>query len=43
MPEFPCKITSLPEEYMKVGVGMIFQKNWPYTDLLNFHFIKVRV
>ena len=41
MPEYPCYISSFPQDYMNVGVGMIYTKNWPFTRLFNHHFMKV--
>ena len=40
-PDYPCLITSIPKDYRKIGNGYIFQKNWPYKDLINFHLLKM--
>ena len=40
--EYPCLIGSVPVDYRKIGNGLIFQKNWPYTKLINYHLYKVR-
>ena len=39
--EYPCEISSVPKEYRKVGNGWFFQKNGPYTKLINHHLKKV--
>ena len=40
-PDYPCLITSIPKDYRKIGNGYIFQKNWPYKELINFHLLKM--
>ena len=40
-PYYPCLITSVPKDYRKIGNGYIFQKDWPYKDLINFHLLKM--
>ena len=40
-PYYPCLITSVPKDYRKLGNGYIFQKGWPYKDLINFHLLKM--
>ena len=40
-PYYPCLITSVPKDYRKLGNGYIFQKVWPYKDLINFHLLKM--
>ena len=42
LPEYPCKIMSVPRDYRKTGNGFVYQKNWPYTNLMNFQMIKVK-
>ena len=39
--DYPCLITSVPKDYRKIGNGYIFQKDWPYKDLINFHLLKM--
>ena len=39
--DYPCLITSVPIDYRKIGNGYIFQKDWPYKDLINFHLLKM--
>ena len=41
MKEYPCTLASVPIDYRKLGNGMLFQKNWPYSALINFHLFKV--
>ena len=38
---YPCQVSSVPVDYRKTGNGLVFQKNWPYTDLINNHLAKV--
>ena len=40
-PEYPCVLTSVPRDYRKIGNGLVFEKNWPYTRFINFHLLKV--
>ena len=41
--EYPCKLKSVPGDYRKIGNGMLFQKDWPYTNLINYHLYNVRM
>ena len=41
MPEYPCQLASVPVDYRKIGNGLIFQKDWPYTRLFNKHLNEV--
>ncbi len=41
--EYPCEIMSVPRDFRKIGNGLIFQKGWAYTNLINFHLHKVRI
>ena len=41
--EYPCKLKSVPGDYHKIGNGMLFQKDWPYTNLINYHLYNVRM
>ena len=41
--EYPCKLGSVPGDYRKIGNGMLFQKDWPYTKLINHHLYNVRL
>ena len=41
MKEYPCELTSVPVDYRKLGNGLLFQKNWSYTKLINYHLFKV--
>ena len=41
MKEYPCTISSVPIDYRKLGNGMVFQRNWAYSKLINFHLLKV--
>lgn len=41
--EYPCQVTSLPVDFRQVGNGFVYQKDWPYTRLFNYHFLKVRL
>ena len=34
---------SVPRDYRKTGNGFVYQKNWPYTNLMNFQMIKVKL
>ena len=43
LPEYPCEFTSLPIDYRKLGNGMLFQKDWPYTKLINHQLYHVSV
>ena len=38
---YPCEVASIAKDYRKIGNGFIFQQNWPYTRLINFHILKV--
>ena len=40
-PEYPCSLMSIPRDYRKIGNGLLFQKQWPYTKLINYHLLKV--
>ena len=40
-PEYPCLIASVPKDYRRIGNGYIFQKDWAYTNLINFHLFKM--
>ena len=40
---YPCEIASIAKDYRKIGNGFIFQQNWPYTRLINFHILKVPI
>ena len=35
--EYPCMLESVPGDYRKIGNGFLFQKDWPYTKLINHH------
>ena len=41
MAEYPCQLASVPVDYRKIGNGLIFQKDWPYTRLFNKHLNEV--
>ena len=30
-------LESVPGDYRKIGNGFLFQKDWPYTKLINHH------
>ena len=38
---YPCRIQSVKRDYRKIDNGMIYQKNWPFTRLFNFHLFKM--
>ena len=38
---YPCTISSIKQDYRKIGNGMVYQKDWPYTKLFNHHLLKV--
>jgi len=38
---YPCEVTSLPIDLRPRGNGLIFRKNWPYTQLFNYHLLKM--
>ena len=37
MDEYPCQIGKLGIVIAKRSTGMVFQKNWPFTELFNWH------
>ena len=39
--EYPCQLQSVPGDYRKIGNGMLFQKHWPYTKIINHHLYNV--
>ena len=41
MKEYPCELTSVPIDYRKRGNGLLFQKNWSYSKLINHNLFKV--
>ena len=41
MDVYPCIISSIKQDYRKVGNGMVYQKDWPYTKLFNHQLYKV--
>ena len=41
MAEYPCQLASVPVDYRKIGNGLMFQKDWPYTRLFNKHLNEV--
>ena len=40
--EYPCAMSSLPTDLRPRGNGLIFRKEWPFTEMLNFHLLKVK-
>ncbi len=38
-----CDVSTLDKDYRPVGNGMVFAKGWAYTELFNYHFLKVRM
>lgn len=38
---YPCKIDYIPQANV-VNAGMIFQKNWPFTKLFNYHLLRMK-
>ena len=40
-PELACHFSKIDEEYTNIGVGFIFQKNWPFTQVINYHMLKM--
>ena len=41
-PDYPCKLAAVNKNLGLVGTGMVYQKNWPYTKLLNLHMLKLK-
>ena len=41
-PDYPCKLSSVAKDVYRLNTGMIYQKNWPYTRLLNQHILKLK-
>ena len=37
MDDYPCQIGKLGISLAKRSTGMVFQKNWPFTELFNWH------
>ena len=37
-----CRMTSVKADYRKIGNGMIFQKNWPFTNIFNQQLIRLK-
>ena len=37
MPEYPCDVGKLDLVIAKRSMGMLYQKNWPFTELFNWH------
>ena len=40
-PELACHFSKIDEEYSNIGVGFIFQKHWPFTQVINYHMLKI--
>jgi hypothetical protein len=36
-----CKVATVDRDYRHAGNGFVFKKNWAYTNIFNFHFLKV--
>ena len=37
IPEYPCDVGKLDLVIAKRSMGMLYQKNWPFTELFNWH------
>ena len=42
LPEWSCNVASVNVDYRKVSNGLIFQKNWRYTEIFNYHIIRLK-
>ena len=40
--EWSCNVDSVDIDYMEVSNGIIFKKNWKYTESLNYHLLKMQ-
>ena len=40
-PELICRLSKIDEEYMVVGTGFVFQKQWPFTKLMNHYILQM--
>ena len=38
---YPCRIEAVRRSYRKIDNGMVFQKNWPFTKLFNYHLLRL--
>ena len=41
-PQYPCQVLAGHRQYRKRDNGMVFQQNWPFTKLFNYHLFKMR-
>ena len=39
LPEWSCGISSVKVDYRPITNGLIFRKNWPFTELINHHLL----
>ena len=42
LPEWSCNISSVDIDYFKISNGIIFQKNWRFTELFNYHLLQLK-
>ena len=42
LPEWTCKVASVKMDYRTVSNGLIFQKNWKFTEIFNYHLLKLK-
>ena len=40
-PDLACHFSSIDEEYTNIGAGFIFQKDWPFTRVINYHMLRM--
>ena len=39
---YPCKVRDVGQDYGKVRAGTVFPKDWPYTKLFNYNFLRLQ-
>ena len=39
---YPCKVRDAGQDYGKVRAGTVFPKDWPYTKLFNYNFLRLQ-
>ena len=40
-PSYPCQSSGTKKSFLRVGMGLIFTKHWPYKDLFDYHLMKL--
>ena len=39
---YPCKVRDAGQDYGKVRAGTVFPRDWPYTKLFNYNFLRLQ-